>query len=166
MRAIMMRSYGGPEVLKLEEVARPAPLLTEVLVRVRAAGTNPVDAYVRAGAFPLLKPLAIPGWDVSGVVEAVAPGVNRFRVGDEVFGMPLFPRAAGAYAEYVAAPARQLARKSARLDHVHAGGLPLAGLTAWQAMVDIADVQAGQRVRTRPAHTSFSAAAAWQGRSS
>ena len=146
MRAIMMRSYGGPEVLKLEEVAEPTPLLTEVLVRVRAAGANPVDAYMRSGAFPLLIPPAIPGWDVSGVVEAVAPGVNRFRVGDEVFGMPLFPRAAGAYAEYVAAPARQLARKPARLDHVEAGGLSLAGLTAWQAMVDIADVKAGQRV--------------------
>lgn len=146
MRAIMMRSHGGPEVLKLEEVPRPVPFLTEVLVRVRAAGTNPADAYVRAGAFRLLTPPAIPGWDVSGVVEAVAPGVNRFRVGDEVFGMPLFPRAAGAYAEYVAAPARQLARKPARLDHVHAGGLPLAGLTAWQAMVDIADVRPGHRV--------------------
>ena len=93
MRAILMRCYGGPEVLKLEDVARPTPLLTEVLVRVRAAGTNPVDAYVRSGAFQLLKPPAIPGWDLSGVVEAVAPGVNRFRVGDEVFGMPLFPRA-------------------------------------------------------------------------
>jgi NADPH:quinone reductase-like Zn-dependent oxidoreductase len=146
MRAIVMMSCGGPEVLKLAEVPRPAPILTEVLVRLRAAGTNPVDAYARSGAFPLLKPPAIPGWDLSGVVEEVVPGVNRFRVGDEVFGMPLFPRVAGAYAEYVAAPARQLARKPARLDHVHAAGLPLAGLTAWQGLVDIGQVKAGHRV--------------------
>jgi NADPH:quinone reductase-like Zn-dependent oxidoreductase len=146
MRAVIMRSYGGPEVLKLDEVPRPVPLLTEVVVRVHAAGTNPVDTYVRSCAFPLLKPPAILGWDISGVVEDVAPGVNRFRVGDEVFGMPLFPRAAGAYAEYVAAPARQLARKPARLDHVQAGSLPLAGLTAWQALVEVAEVKSGQRV--------------------
>jgi NADPH:quinone reductase-like Zn-dependent oxidoreductase len=142
----MMRSHGGPEVLALEEVARPTPLLTEVLVRVRAAGVNPVDAGVRSGAFKLLKPPAILGWDLSGVVEEVVPGVNRFRVGDEVFGMPLFPRAAGAYAEYVAAPARQLARQPARLDHVQAGALSLAGLTAWQGLVDAAAMKAGQRV--------------------
>jgi len=146
MRAVVMQSYGGPEVLKLDEVPRPSPLLTEVLVRVRGAGTNPVDTYVRSGAFPLLKPPAILGWDVSGVVDEVVPGVNRFRVGDEVFGMPFFPRAAGAYAEYVAAPARQLARKPAGLDHAEAAGLPLAGLTAWQALVDIAEIRPGQRV--------------------
>ena len=146
MRAVVMRSYGGPEVLRVEEIERPEPLPTEVLVRVRAIGTNPVDTYVRSGAFPILKPPAILGWDISGVVEEVSPGVNRFRCGDEVFGMPLFPRAAGAYAEYVAAPARQLARKPAGLDHVQAASLSLAGLTAWQALVDAADVQPGQRV--------------------
>jgi NADPH:quinone reductase-like Zn-dependent oxidoreductase len=146
MRAVVMRSYGGPEVLAVEEVPRPSPLLTEVLVRVRAVGTNPIDTYVRSGRFPLVKPPGILGWDFSGVVEEIVPGVNRFRVGDEVFGMPLFPRPAGAYAEYVAAPARQLARKPAGLDHVHAAGLPLAGLTAWQALVDLGDVGPGQRV--------------------
>jgi NADPH:quinone reductase-like Zn-dependent oxidoreductase len=146
MRAVVMSSYGGPEVLKVEEVPRPSPILTEVLVRVLAAGTNPVDTYVRSGAFPLLKPPAILGWDVCGVVEEVFPGVNRFHVGDEVYGMPFFPRAASAYAEYVAAPARQLALKSAGLDHIQAAGLPLAGLTAWQALVDIAEVKPGQRV--------------------
>src|SRR6266568_3704062 len=146
MRAVVMSGYGGPEVLKVEEVPRPSLILTEVLVRVRAAGVNPVDRYVRSGAFPLLRPPAILGWDVSGVVEEVFPGVTRFRVGDEVYGMPFFPRAAGAYAEYVAAPARQFAPKPARLDHVQAAGLPLAGLTAWQGLVDIAGVTAGHRV--------------------
>lgn len=85
------------------------------------------------------------GWDVSGVVEGAAPGASRFRPGDAVFGMPLFPRAANAYAEYVAAPSRQLARKPANLDHAHAAALPLAGLTAWQALVDIADIQSQAR---------------------
>jgi NADPH:quinone reductase-like Zn-dependent oxidoreductase len=121
-------------------------VLTEVLVRVRTAGVNPVDAFVRSGAFPLVGPPGILGWDVSGVVEEVVPGVTRFRAGDEVFGMPMFPRPAGAYAEYVAAPARQLAHKPAGLDHVHAAGLPLAGLTAWQALMDTAQVAPGQRV--------------------
>jgi NADPH:quinone reductase-like Zn-dependent oxidoreductase len=146
MRAVILQSYGGPEVLKVEEVPRPSPILTEVLVRVHAAGTNPLDAYVRSGAIKLLTPPAILGWDVSGVVEQVSPGVNRFRVGDEVFGMPFFPRPAGTYAELVVAPARQLARKPTGLDHVHAGGLPLGGLTAWQGLVDNAGICPGQRV--------------------
>jgi NADPH:quinone reductase-like Zn-dependent oxidoreductase len=141
-----MRSHGGPEVLVVEDVPRPVPALTEVLVRVHAVGVNLVDLYVRSGAFPLVTPPGILGWDLSGVVEEVVPGVTRFRVGDEVFGMPLFPRPAGAYAEYVAAPARQLAHKPRGLDHAHAAGLPLAGLTAWQALTDTAGVGAGQRV--------------------
>jgi Alcohol dehydrogenase GroES-like domain len=94
---------------------------------------------LRSGAFPLLgEPPFILGWDLSGIVEAVDPGVSRFTVGDEVYGMPYFPRAVGAYAEFVAAPSRQLARKPASLSHVEAAGLPLVGLTAWQSLVDIA----------------------------
>jgi NADPH:quinone reductase-like Zn-dependent oxidoreductase len=146
MRAARFDRYGGPEVLAVREVPRPTPLPTEVVVAVHAIGTNPVEAYIRSGAFPLVAPPAIPGWDLSGVVDEVVPGVTRFAVGDEVFGMPLFPRAASAYAEYVAAPSRQLVRKPAALDHVHAAALPLAGLTAWQALVDTAGVAAGQRV--------------------
>ncbi|GAU65795.1 putative oxidoreductase [Streptomyces sp. NBRC 110611] len=147
MRAVVQRSFGGPEVLELTEADRPRPLLNEVLVRVHAAGVNPIDAHVRSGAIPLLgEPPFVVGWDISGVVEEVAPGVSRFAVGDEVFGMPLIPRAAGGYAEYVAAPSRQLARKPAALDHPHAAALPLAGLTAWQALVDAAGVGRGRRV--------------------
>jgi len=86
------------------------------------------------------------GWDVSGVVEMSSPGVTRFAPGDEVYGMPWFPRQAAAYAEYVTAPSRHFARKPERLSHVQAGGLPLAGLTAWQILVETADVQPGQRV--------------------
>jgi NADPH:quinone reductase-like Zn-dependent oxidoreductase len=147
MSAVRQRSFGGPDVLRLGQVERPSPLPTEVLVRVRAVGVNPVEAMIRAGVFPLLgQPPFVLGWDVSGVVEEVGPGTARFQPGDEVYGMPFFPRAASAYAEYVAAPSRQLARKPASVDHVHAAALPLVGLTAWQALVDVAGLEAGQRL--------------------
>jgi NADPH:quinone reductase-like Zn-dependent oxidoreductase len=130
MRSIRQQAFGGPEVLELTEVGRPVPLPTEMLVRVRAVGVNPVEAVIRSGQFPLLgQPPFVLGWDVCGVVEEVEPGVTRFQPGDEVYGMPFFPRAASAYAEYVAAPSRQLARKPAGLSHAEAAALPLAGLT-------------------------------------
>ncbi|MFD9123844.1 NADP-dependent oxidoreductase [Kitasatospora sp. NPDC059571] len=147
MRAVVQQSFGTPDVLTLTEAGRPVPLPGDVLVRVHAASVNPIDAYVRSGAAPLLgEPPFTVGWDVSGVVEEVVPGVTRFKVGDEVFGMPFFPRSAGGYAEYVAAPSRHFAPKPAGVDHVAAAALPLAGLTAWQALVDTADVRPGQRV--------------------
>ena len=147
MRAISQRAFGGLDVLELTEVPKPKPLPTEVLVRVHATSVNPVEAFIRAGAFPLLgNPPFILGWDVSGVVEESAPATWRFRPGDEVYGMPLFPRAAGAYAEFVAAPSRHFSRKPKNLDHAHAAALPLVALTAWQGLVDIARIEAGQRV--------------------
>jgi NADPH:quinone reductase-like Zn-dependent oxidoreductase len=147
MHAIRQQAFGGPEMLELVELERPVPLPTEVLVRVRAVGVNPVEAVIRSGQFPLLgEPPFILGWDVSGVVEDIEPGVTRFQPGDEVYGMPFFPRAASAYAEYVVAPSRQLARKPSGLSHAEAAALPLAGLTAWQALVDTAQLTAGQRV--------------------
>ncbi|WUJ72530.1 NADP-dependent oxidoreductase [Kribbella soli] len=149
MRAISQDTYGGPEVLKLIETARPEPLPTEVLVRVEAAGVNPVDAKTRAGqgvAGLLGEPPFILGWDVSGVVEVVGHGVHTLAVGDEVYGMPWFPRAASAYAEYVTAPSRHFARKPANLGHVEAAAVPLAGLTAYQILTALADVQKDQRV--------------------
>jgi NADPH:quinone reductase-like Zn-dependent oxidoreductase len=146
MKAAIIRSYGAPSALELTDVDDPKPMPTEVRVRVRAVGTNPVDAAVRSGRFPLLEPPAVLGWDVSGVVETVGGGVTRFAVGDEVFGMPRFPRAANAYAELVTAPSRQLAKKPAKLSHAEAAALPLAGLTAYQALVDAARVVPGQRV--------------------
>jgi NADPH:quinone reductase-like Zn-dependent oxidoreductase len=149
MRAVVQDAFGGPEVLQVRQAPRPAPLPTEVAVRVHAAGINPVDWKTRAGAGMagvLGDPPFTLGWDVSGVVEEVGFGVTTLEVGDEVYGMPWFPRVAGAYAEYVTAPARQWARKPATVDHVHAAAVPLAALTAWQALVDTAHVQAGQRV--------------------
>jgi NADPH:quinone reductase-like Zn-dependent oxidoreductase len=149
MKAAVMREHGAPGVLELEEVERPQPIPTEVLVRVVAAGVNPVDAKVRAGrsmAEVLGGPPLILGWDVGGVVEEVGRGVTRFAPGDRVFGMPWFPRRAGAYAEFVTAPSRHFARTPESLDDQRAGGLPLAGLTAWQALVDTAGVGDGDRV--------------------
>jgi NADPH:quinone reductase-like Zn-dependent oxidoreductase len=149
MRAMTVTSFGGPEVLQPADLPRPEPLPTEVLVRVVAAGVNPVDWKTRAGrgvAAVLGDPPFVPGWDVAGVVEEVGPGVTTLAPGDEVFGMPWFPRAAGAYAEYVTAPSRQFARKPAELTFPQAGGLALAGLTAWQILVDTANLQPGQRV--------------------
>lgn len=148
MRAVQQNEWGAPDRLQVVQIARPIPLPTEVLVRVKAAGVNPVDvytaqgkAYMRALSLPY-----IPGWDVAGIVEQVGYGTTHFQVGDEVFGMPWFPRAANAYAEYLVAPARHLALKPKSLSFEQAAALPLAGLTAWEMLVDIAKVGRGDRV--------------------
>ena len=146
MRAITQQALGGPEVLELVDRPQPEPTPTEVLVRVAAAGVNPVDWKVRLRGGLLGEPPFTVGWDVAGTVEALGFGVTRFAVGDRVFGMPRFPREAAAYAEYVTSPSRQLARIPEGLSDVEAAALPLAGLTAWQALVETADVQPGQRV--------------------
>jgi NADPH:quinone reductase-like Zn-dependent oxidoreductase len=149
MRAVQVTRFGGPEVLVCADVQRPAPISTEVLVRVVAAGINPVDAKTRRGegvARWVGSPPFIPGWDLCGVVEAMGYGVTRFREGDMVYGMPRFPRSAGAYAEYVAAPSRQFARMPERISPVEAAALPLAALTAWQCLVDAAQIRKGQTV--------------------
>jgi NADPH:quinone reductase-like Zn-dependent oxidoreductase len=149
MRAAVLDRFGGPEVLEVREIPVPEPLPTEVRVRVTAAGVNPIDAKTRSGQGMSAhqgEPPMVLGWDVAGVVDAIGLGVTRFAVGDPVFGMPWFPRAARAYAEYVTVPSRQLARRPAELDGIEAAALPLAGLTAWQALVDTAGVTEGQRV--------------------
>lgn len=149
MRVIVQHVYGGPEVLAVAERPVPEPGPREVLVRVRAAGLNPVDWQTRSGRGVAHHMCTTPftvGWDISGEVVGVGPGVGEFRAGDEVFGMPWFPAQAAAYAEYVLAPARDLAPKPAGLDHVRAASLPLAGLTAWTALTAKARVRAGDRV--------------------
>ncbi len=106
MQAVRQDSLGGPEVLYLGETDRPVPGIGEILIRVRAAGVNPADAMHRSGGgFGAVPPFTL-GWDVSGVVAAVGPGVTIWKPGDEVFGLLPFPRGAGAYAEYVVGPAR------------------------------------------------------------
>jgi NADPH:quinone reductase-like Zn-dependent oxidoreductase len=146
MKAIRLHEFGGPEVLRYEEAPLPELKPGEVLVRVHAVGMNPPDWYLRDGYKSLppewRPPVPFPiilGSDVSGVVEAVATDVKDFSVGDEVFGMVRFPSfgESSAYAEYVAAPASDLALKPAGIDHVHAAGAPMAGLTAWQFLIDL-----------------------------
>jgi NADPH:quinone reductase-like Zn-dependent oxidoreductase len=145
MRLITQQKLGGPEVLTVVDAPEPRPLPTEVLVRVEAIGLNPLEARLRAGEFPLLgAPPFVLGWDISCVVDQAQTW--RFRPGDEVFGMPLFPRAAHAYAEVVSAPAWHLVREPASLSHVEASALPVVGLTAWQGLVDLGGVTAGDRV--------------------
>jgi NADPH:quinone reductase-like Zn-dependent oxidoreductase len=146
MRAISQDVLGGPEVLEEVELERPAPKPNEVLVRVRAAGVNPTDWKHRATGGFLGEPPFVLGWDVSGVVEAVGIGVAAFAPGDEVFGMLPYPFGHGSHAEYVTGPARAFAHKPASIDHTQAGALPLVSLTAWQALVETADVRPGQRV--------------------
>ncbi|SDA14526.1 NADPH:quinone reductase [Sphingomonas sp. NFR15] len=148
MKAARLHAFGGPDVLIYEDAPRPDPQPGEVRVRVRAAGLNPPDWYLRDGyralppewrpdaAFPLIL-----GTDVSGVVEAVGDGVDRFRAGDAVYAMVRFPEnvmtGSGAYAEYVTVPASQLARKPAGIDHVHAAAAPMSLLTAWQFLIEL-----------------------------
>jgi NADPH:quinone reductase-like Zn-dependent oxidoreductase len=148
MQAVRLHSFGGPEVLVLEEVPRPQIGEGEVLIRVHAAGINPLDWKARAGHvqawLPHRLPL-IPGWDVSGVVEEVASDVTAFEVGDSVYGMLDFMRD-GAYAEYVAARTLNLALKPKSIDFTQAAAVPLASLTAWQSLFEVAGLQPGQTV--------------------
>jgi NADPH:quinone reductase-like Zn-dependent oxidoreductase len=147
MYAITQHTVGGPEVFEVSEVDDPQPGSGEVLIRVGAAGVNPVDGAVRGGYWPILgEPPFIVGWDVAGTVVSVGPDVTGFRAGDRVFGMPRFPKQAAAYAELVCAPAGELALTPKSLSDVEAAALPLAGLTAYQALVEVAGVDASQRV--------------------
>src|SRR3954464_6172617 len=130
-----------------DSVDSPAPLrVSEILVAVHAAGVNPTDWWNRAQSMIGARLPLVLGWDVSGVVEAVGVGVTLFKPDDEVFGMLPYPGGVGAHAEYVTGPARVFTHKPAGIDHVQAGALPLAALTAYQALVETADVQPGQRV--------------------
>jgi NADPH:quinone reductase-like Zn-dependent oxidoreductase len=146
MRAISQDTHGTPEVLTEAVIPRPEPAPGQILVAVRAAGVNPTDWKHRAAGLFLNRLPLVLGWDVSGVVEAVGFGVTLFKPGDEVFGMLPYPQGVGSHAEYVTGPARAFAHKPAGIDHVQAGALPLAALTAHQAVVDTAAVRAGQRV--------------------
>ncbi|MCD2261403.1 NADP-dependent oxidoreductase [Dietzia aurantiaca] len=146
MRAVQQKSLGEPDVLAVVDLPRPTPRTNEVLVRVAAASVNPTDwKHRRNGGF-LGEPPFVLGWDLSGVVEEVGIGVSRFAPGDRVFGMLSYPFGHGAHAEYVTAPAAWFAPTPESLDHVQAAALPLVSLTAWQALVENARIQPGQRV--------------------
>jgi NADPH:quinone reductase-like Zn-dependent oxidoreductase len=148
MKAVCIYSYGGPGVLVYENAPRPHPGDGEVLVRVHAAGINPVDWKIREGHLKEMLHHTLPlilGWDVSGVVETAGPGLTRLKVGDEVFSRPDISRD-GAYAEFIVMKESDVALKPKSIDHLHAAALPLSGLTAWQTLFDAAALAAGQRV--------------------
>jgi NADPH:quinone reductase-like Zn-dependent oxidoreductase len=148
MQAVRIHAYGGPELLHDEEIPLPTLQPDDLLIRVRAAAVNPVDWKIREGYLQGFLhhhlPLT-PGWDVSGEVVAVGPDARGFQIGDAVYARPNIERD-GAYAEYIAVEASEVAPKPVALDHDHAAAVPLAALTAWQALVDAAQLQAGQTV--------------------
>ena len=149
MRAIVIDATGGPDVLHVAQVERPVRVNAEFVVKVVAAGVNPQDTKTRAGkgvtpAFA--KYPVILGNDFSGLVVESAYESHPLKVGDEVYGMTMVPRFGGTYAEYITVPAMCLARKPRALSHVEAAGVPLAAMTAWGAVVDVAKAHEGQRM--------------------
>jgi len=145
MKAIRIHQYGGPEVLAQVEMNRPAPGPNEVLIKVQAASVNPADWKLRAGYMKDIFPLTFPstlGWDVSGTVEEAGADVTRFKRGDEVYAL----LEGGGYAEYAVARETVVARKPRTLDHAQTAAVPVAGLTAWQALFEVAGLSAGQKV--------------------
>ncbi|MBP2329460.1 NADPH:quinone reductase-like Zn-dependent oxidoreductase [Kibdelosporangium banguiense] len=146
MTAVQQEVLGSVDVLHQVQVPRPVPGPGEVLIAVHAAGINPTDWGHRYGNMFLNHMPRILGWDVSGVIEEVGLGVAVHEPGDEVFGMLPYPKGVGSHAEYVVGPARAFVAKPPGIDHVQAGALPLVALTAFQALVDTAKIQPGQRV--------------------
>jgi len=149
MIAIRINEFGGPEVLKMEDIAVPIPAPDEILVKVYASGVNPVDWAIRKGANIRMRSfLTLPmtlGWDAAGTVEVVGSEVTAFRKGHAVYGVPNFP-GNGSYAEYCAAKANQFALKPQSLSFNEAAGVPLAALTAWTGMFWHGKLQAEQRI--------------------
>ncbi len=148
MKAVRIHSYGGPEVLVYEDAPKPEAAAGEVLVRVHAAGVNPMDWKLRQGYMKDRLHHRLPlilGGDVSGIVEATGSGVTAFKVGDAVYGFLGFVKCGG-YAEYAAADAAYLAPKPGALGHIQAAGVPLTALVAWQALFENAGLSPGQTV--------------------
>ncbi|GAB4057544.1 NADP-dependent oxidoreductase [Catellatospora paridis] len=146
MMTARIHEYGAASVIRYEISARPRPGVGEVLLRVAATSFNPTEAALRAGLLQGLLPLDLPytlGWDVSGTVTEVGPGTPGIVVGDQVIGRL---DDAGAAAEYVLAPAAALVPAPSRIPLAHAAALPVAGLTAWQAVFEQGKVAGGQRV--------------------
>lgn len=147
MKAIVLTSFGGPESFELRDVPKPVPQAGEVLVRVHATSINPLDYQVRRGDYPESVPLpAITGHDVSGVVEAVGPGVTAFAPGDEVWYTPQIFQGSGSYAEYHVASESIIGKKPASLSHLEAASLTLVGGTAWEALVVRAGLRVGESI--------------------
>ena len=144
MKAVRIHSFGGPEVLQFEEAPRPEPGSRRVLVRVHAAGVNPVDWKIREGKLGQIPLPSIMGSDFSGEIEALGPDVTEFRVGEMVFGS--VADESGSYAQYALAPVSHIVEKPKQIDHVTAAAIPVPAMTAWQALFDEAKLEPGQRV--------------------
>jgi NADPH:quinone reductase-like Zn-dependent oxidoreductase len=146
MKAIVVHEYGGPEALKYEDTPRPEPKENEALVRVIAAGVNPVDALIRSGKyakfFGTTLPL-IPGYDIAGIVEKTGAKITKLKAGDSIYAFVLW---GGGYAEYAVATEGEATAKPKSLNYIEAAAVPLAALTAWQALIDTAKLSAGQIV--------------------
>jgi NADPH:quinone reductase-like Zn-dependent oxidoreductase len=148
MKAIVVHEYGGPEVLKYEEVPRPEPKDDQILIHAMAAGVNPVDASIRSGKYAKVfgtKLPLVPGSDIAGVVEKAGSKITKFKNGDSVFGYTDL-KDGGGYAEYTVATEREASPKPKSLTYVEAAAVPIVALTAWQALVDTAKLSAGQTV--------------------
>ncbi len=146
MKAIRIHSYGGPEVLQYEDAPRPTLNDDDVLIKVLAAGVNPVDWKIRQGYMKEMTTLPlILGWDVAGVIEEKGPKVTNLEIGDSVYSRPSILRN-GAYAEYIAVKASEVALKPTTIDYIQAAAVPLAGLTAWQSLFDLAHLRSGQKI--------------------
>lgn len=148
MKAVQIHTFGGREVLELNDIAIPEAKQGEVLIKIHAASVNPVDWKIRQGYLQPLLNHALPltmGWDVSGEVVAVGGGVIHLKVGDEVYSRPNIANN-GSYAEYMTASAEEVALKPKSLTWQEAAGVPLAGLTAWQGLYELANIEAGEQV--------------------
>lgn len=148
MRAVQIHQYGGTEVLEIAEISTPSISADDILIKVKSAAINPVDWKIREGYLQDFIPYAMPvtlGWDVAGIVTEVGSEVTDFKIGDEVFSRPDISRN-GSYADFIAVKANEVVLKSSKLDFNQAAALPLAGITAWQCLVDVGNIQPNQRV--------------------
>ena len=148
MKAIVVHEYGGPEVLKYEDVPRPEPKEDQIVVRMIAAGVNPVDGMIRSGVFAKYEKAVFPailGADIAGMIEKVGSKITKFKAGDPVFAYASL-KTGGGYAEYALTTEREAAPKPKSLTYVEAGAVPVVALTAWQALIDTAKLSAGQTV--------------------
>lgn len=149
MKAVQIHSYGGSEVLVYEDVPRPEPTSTEVLIRVHAASVNPLDWKIREGYMQDMIPASLPltlGLDVAGVVEAVGSDVNTISVGQDVYSAVSDMVHFGGYADYVVRAVDYVAPKPKTLDYVQAASVPVVAATAWQGLFDVGNLTQGQKV--------------------
>jgi len=149
MKAAVINEFGSPEVLKITDIPKPVPTDDEVLIKVKFTGINPVDTKVRSGSSGMSKYLEFPavlGWDVSGIIEGVGKNISNFKIGDEVFGCIGFPGLGKTYAEFAIADPKLLTKKTSNISFEEAAAVPMAGLTAYQAINEYLKVLEGEKI--------------------